>query len=331
MSLKTMAAEGLIKKTDKYRVPLKRLLVKESFNKRLPTTANAEHVEAIYQTLKVQLETPGMLDEHKQLKKGERLLVHDIETKVDIDDDSTWIVDGHCSVSALWLLVERDKLITEDFLVDIAYFKGTWAQARMKMLLCGSAKELDPLEFGLGLKESRDVDGYTVEQLVAETGRSIVSVRDLLKLADADPVIHDLIIAGKVSSSYAITVIKEYGDEAKDYLAMGVQEAAAKGKNTLTAGVIEGRALPKKIIGGLVTVAASLDRSLTPDVRLQLAELQNLAPAQLVGRTVAVDAAAMLEFLAIQGKIEEENEKRRTKAAAAESAAKQTEFAELAA
>jgi ParB family chromosome partitioning protein len=329
MSLKTLAAEGHIKKTDKYRVPLKRLRVKEGFNKRLPTPENAAHVEAIYQTLHTQLNTPGMLDDAQQLKKGERLLVHDIEIKVDQDDgDSMWIVDGHCSVDALWLLVNRDKLITEDFLVDIAYFKGTWAQARMKMLVCGSAKELDPLEFGLGLKESRDLDGYTLDQLVAESGRSIVSVRELLKLADADPAIHQLIIDGKVKSSYALAIIKQRGDGALAFLQEGLKEAAARGKDKLTAGVVNGRALPKKIIGGLVTAAETLSKSLPVTVRRELAELEKLPVEQLSGRTVQVDAKTMLDFLAAQDRIDAENRKRDEKAAAEQQVAHQAELLE---
>jgi ParB family chromosome partitioning protein len=327
MSLKSMAADGLIKKTDKYRVPLKFLLVREGWNKRLPTKENAEHVEAIYQTLKTQLQTPGMLDEQQQLKKGERLLVHEIETKVE-SDDSLWIIDGHCSVSALWLLVNRDKLITEDFLVDIAYFKGTWAQARLKMLLCGSAKELDPLEFALGLKESRDEDGATLDQLVADTGRSIVSVRELLKLADADPAIHQMIVEGKFKSSYAIKIIKDYGDGAREFLEMAVGEAVAQGKTKVTAGVIEGRALPNKVVGGLVSVAETLSKSLSSDVRRQLAELENLAPEQLKGKTVAVDAKVMLDFIAAQARIDAEREKQRKKAAAAQQTAGQAELIE---
>ncbi|MCA8198456.1 hypothetical protein [Burkholderia vietnamiensis] len=327
MSLKTMAAEGLIKKTDKYRAPLKRLLIKPDFNKRLPTQENAEHVQAIYRTLKNQLETPGMLDETRQLKKGERLLVHDIETKVDIDDDSMWVVDGHCSVGALWQLV-KDGLITEDFLVDIAYFKGTWAEARMKMLLSGSAKELDPLEFALGLKASRDEDGKTIDQLVAETGRSIVSVRELLKLADADPAIHQLIIEGKFNASYAIKIIKQHGDEALSTLKAGLDEAAAQGKEKLTAGVVTGRALPKKVVGSLVAAADTLSKGLAPTVRRQLAELEKLPAEQLEGRTVEVDAKLMLEFLAAQAKIDAEHEKRREKAAAAEQSAGQAELVE---
>jgi ParB family chromosome partitioning protein len=327
MSLKLMAADGLIKKTDKYRAPLKLLTVKQGFNKRLPTKDNAEHVDAIYQTLKTQLETPGMLDEQGQLKKGKRLLVHDIETKVE-QDDSLWVVDGHCSVSALWLLVTRDKLITGDFLVDIAYFQGSWAEARMKMLLCGSAKELDPLEFALGLKESRDRDGYTIDQLVAETGRSIVSVRDLLKLADANPAIHDMIVNGKFKSSYAITILKEHGDAACEVLEARVQEAAFQGKPKLTAGLVNGRALPKKIIGGLVDVADTLSKSLSTNVRRELAELEALPPEQLSGRTVAIDAKVMLDFLAAQRKIESERTKQEEKAAAARLAATQGDLVE---
>lgn len=279
---------------------------------------------AIYRTLKDQLEAPGMLDENRQLKKGKRLLVHDVETKVD-QDDAMWVVDGHCSVDALWMLV-KDNLITKDFLVDIAYFNGTWAEARMKMLLCGSAKELDPLEFALGLKESRDVDGRTPDQLAAETGRSIVSVRELLKLADADSAIHQLIIDGKFKAHYALAIIKQHGADALSVLENAVSAAEAQGRTKVTAVVTEGRALPKKVVGGLITVADSLTKSLTGDVRRQLAEIEKLPPEQLAGRTVAIDAKVMIDFIAAQAQIEAEREKQRKKTAAAQQAAGQAEL-----
>lgn len=327
MSLKSMAAEGRVKKTDKYRAPLNLLKVKESFNKRLPSQENAAHIQAIYLTLKAHLQQPGMLDENRQLKKGERLPIHDIEVNDELDE-FTWIVDGHCSTTALWRLVTEDKLIPEDFFVDVVRFKGTEAECRLKMLRCGLAKELDPLELALAFKALRDEDGLSLQDLVEKTGRSIVGVRELLKLADADPAIHQLIIDGKFKSHYALSIIKQHGDEALGVLESAISAAEAQGRSKVTAVVTEGRALPKKVVSGLLTVADTLTKSLTSDVRRQLAELETLPPEQLAGRTVTVDAKVMLEFLAAQHRIEDERKKQSEKVAAVQQAASQTDLVE---
>jgi len=325
MSLKTLAADGVIKKTDKYRVPLAAIEVVAGFNMRLlAKKSNATHIESIYHTLRAQLTAPGALDGNRQLAKGKRLLVHDVEVQVE-DGDRLTLLDGHCSREALMRLV-REGVIGTDFLVDIAYFKGTPAEAKKKMLLCGASKELEPLEIGLGFKSLRDEDGYTPEQIVAELGRSIVSVRDLLKLADADPAIHRLIEDEKVAAHTAITYIKEYGAEALEFLTMGVGEAAGRGKKTFTTGIAEGRALPKKVWQGLVSVTDNLTSSLNHETRRQIAELENLPEEQLKGKTVAIDAKVMIELLAAHNRIAEEREKQKTKSANAEQAAKQADL-----
>jgi hypothetical protein len=81
----------------------------------------------------------------------------------------------------------------------------------------------------------------------------------------------------------------------------------------------------------MLTVADTLNRSLTHDVRRQLAELEKLPPEQLAGRTVAVDAKVMLDFIAAQAAIDTEKEKQRVKTAAAQQAATQTDLIEKAA
>lgn len=306
MSMKALAANGDIKKVDRFRVPLGMLNVRADNIRYKDSVENRQHIANIKASLARQFEDdlevssePGHRQGSLQLKKQRSLCVHDIEVDVDADDVIS-VVDGNCSVTALKQL-EREGVIDERFLVDVAVKKfESVEEIQIRMLTAGQAKNPSPLEYGLAFRNFRDgVYGraWSVEEIAERFKRSVVSVRTLLNLADADPRIHKMIFDDVIKSHFAMDTIAKYGDGAYDVLASSVQSAAASGKAKVTAAAIEGRALPKKVVFGVISTVQTFSSSLDTSTRRQLAEIEKLSDDQLKGRKVEIDAALVLQLL----------------------------------
>ncbi|CAE6821517.1 hypothetical protein R70006_06222 [Paraburkholderia domus] len=337
MSMKKMAASGNLKKVDKYRAPLGLINTRDD-NIRVESKENREHIQSIFQSLMKQFETDleasteeGPRYGSMQLKKGVRLCVHDLIVNVD-ENDIISTIDGNCSIRALRLC--RDAGVIDDrFLADVvpcSIEQGDTIIAAM--LRHGMAKQPSPLEWALGWKQLRDgVDGcdpWSIHRIADHFHRSMVNVRELLRLADADPRIHQLICDDDVSSSTAMEMIKLYGDEAYDMLTLGKQEATQTGKARVTSGVFNGRALPGKIVAGVIQSVETFASRLDNTVRRELAELENLAPEQLQGRTVAIDAQILIDLVKAGGQIRDEKAKQEDRAREAQQAATQASLVE---
>lgn len=316
MSMKKLAADGQIKKVDKYRVPVGMLHGHED-NIRLESKENREHVDAIFASLMVQFETdlepstePGVRNGSMQLRKGARLYIHDMEVLVD-ENDHISVVDGNSSLRALHKAIKAGR-IDERFLVDVVPTSAkTRQEVKVKMILCGQAKEPSPLEFGIAMKDLRDdpEEPWSIKQLADRFGRTTVSVRTLLQLADADPRIHQMIADGNVGSHFALDALKEHGPDTYDYLVKGLAAAADGGKAKLTAATVKGRALPSKVVKSAVASIETFHSSLDRETRLTLARLESLDATQLQGRKVELDAALVLALLKAGSDIDEERKR----------------------
>ncbi|WP_199031319.1 hypothetical protein [Ralstonia sp. ASV6] len=333
MSMKKMAADGQIKKVDKYRVPLGMLNGNER-NLRLDMRENRDHVDAIYASLCKQFETDleeSTEEGHRfgsmQMRKGSSLCTHDMKVVVDENDRIT-VIDGNMSLRAL-LKAKAAGKIDDRFLVDVVTESVKEARhLALTMLRCGQGKNPNPLEVGLKMKELRDgIDGsepMSVKEIAAELGRTAVSVRELLKLADADERIHDLIVKGKVGAHVALDAIKSHPDgDAFDYLQKNLAKAEESGKTRLTTSVMKGRSLPRKLVNTAITTIESFHAALDSSTRRQLAELEKLSPEQATGKKVEVDAALLLDLLKAGASIDDERKKLAAKAENDAAAAKQ--------
>ncbi|ODP35131.1 hypothetical protein [Pandoraea sp. ISTKB] len=312
--MKALAANGDIKKVDRFRVPLGMLKVRADNIRYKDSVENRQHVANIKASLARQfaddLEVstePGHRHGSLQLKKQRSLCVHDIEVDVDADDVIT-VVDGNCSVTALNQL-EREGVIDDRFLVDVLVKKfESVEEIQIRMLTAGQAKNPSPLEYGLAFRNFRDgVYGraWSVEEIAERFKRSVVSVRTLLNLADADPRIHKMIFDDLIKSHFAMDIVAKHGDDAYEVLSRGVQSADAAGKAKVTAASINGRALPKKIVFGALSSIETFSSSLDKSTRRQLAEIENLSDDQLKGRKVEIDAALVLKLLKAGSEIDE--------------------------
>lgn len=63
--------------------------------------------------------------------------------------------------------------------------------------------------------------------------------------------------------------------------------------------------IPRDKVAAIMAVAAAVAEGLTPKTRRALAALEKLSPAQRAGRTVEVDAQAVLALVQVHGEIVE--------------------------
>jgi hypothetical protein len=164
------------------------------------------------------------------------------------------------------------------------------------------------------------------QMIAASQHKTASHVEQMLLLATANHDVHKLVRDGKVAAYVAIEAVREYGEKAGEFLQGKLEEAQSRGKATVTGSAIRGWTPPRKLVttvmGSVEAVVSTLDNS----TRRQLAELEALHagdPAQLAGRKIEVDAAALLELVKAHGVVTEARTARESADAAAKAAAGQ--------
>ncbi|KVV07349.1 hypothetical protein WK77_16300 [Burkholderia ubonensis] len=334
--MKKLAANGAVKKVDKFRAPIGMIHVREDNIRRADAKENIEHVHSIYKALEVQFKTDlelcteeGPRKGSMQLKKGVALCVHDIVVAVD-ENDHISSIDGNSSTRALKMHAAEGVYIDDRFLVDVVTRNvESREQIIVMMIRSGMAKNPSPLEFGLAFKELRDgVDGgerWSIKDIAQEFDRTEVSVRTLLKLADADPRIHALIDAGTVSSSVALDAVLKHGDDAYSVLSADQKEVLeTQGRTRVTQAAVKGRALPGKLVTSAIETIEALTSRIDHKTRVELANLENLDPERIKGKKIELDADLVLALVKAGGQIKDQRDRQAELAREKQAAAAQT-------
>jgi ParB family chromosome partitioning protein len=302
-SLKQLAAQGELKKTDLYRARHKDLNLEPGFNLRRKGPEMDAHIESIFQTI--------MSGGH----------IPPIEVRVG-EDDKIFICDGECRYRAYAKAIKAGADIEW---IDVLPFKGNDADRVANMLTANQGLPFTPLEVALGYKRLVAFN-WDNKKIATHHGKTTSSVEQLLVLANANTDVHNLVASGAVAAHTAIDVVRKYGEKAGEYLAAQLQTAQAKGKTKVTNSTIEGRALPKKVLSSVVSSIQSFASRLDRGTLTRIAEFEALAPEQLVGRTVEIDAAALLDLMKAKSAVDEATAKQKTSARNAKQAAKQAEI-----
>lgn len=301
MSLKSLAASGLAKKNDSYRVPYASLVVEKGFNVRNLKSAEAKaHIQSIFETIKNGGDVPPL------------------EVRTD-SEDQVIIVDGHCRHAAYGLAIQAGLPIEY---IPVLAFKGNDEDRVAKMITSSQGMALTPLETAHAYKRLEKFN-WDDAQIAARVGKSAEQVKLLLILANANKDVQQYVESGWVSAYAAIDLLKKHGEKTGAFIAAQQAAAQLKGKTKITNAGMNGRALPKKVVSGLVTTVASFAERLDMNTRKELASLETATEEQLQGRTVQVSAAALLELMRAQSAITEVKEKQDAKSRAKEEKAKQ--------
>lgn len=242
------------KRGDAIRVNINAIKVIDGFNVRIDDDELREHVASIAGALTANLPIPP------------------IEVWVNPETGDIELVDGHCRFHAYQQYAE----MTDDFdgYISAVKFDGTPGQRRMRIASSNKQLKLKPVELGRLYIDARDIDGLSRQEIAAEAGMSLAHVDQMILLASAKPEVLAAVDAGKISSTEAVKLTRDHGDDAPAELERRQEAAKELGKGKVTAKV----ATPKKAaqsrpkIDMIVSAAVVLVNRLAVDV---LAELDN--------------------------------------------------------
>lgn len=242
------------KRGDSIRVNINAIKVIDGFNVRIDDDDLREHVASIAGALTANLPIPP------------------IEVWVNPETGDIELVDGHCRFHAYQQYAE----MTADFdgYISAVKFDGTPGQRRMRIASSNKQLKLKPVELGRLYIDARDIDGLSRQEIAAEAGMSLAHVDQMILLASAKPEVLAAVDSGVISSTEAVKLTRDHGDDAPAELERRQEAAAELGKGKVTAKV----AAPKKAapsrpkIDMIVSAAVVLINRLAADV---LAEIDN--------------------------------------------------------
>lgn len=302
-SLKAMAEGKMpgIQKATYFKIDPMLLEVEEGFNGRMPDSPRVlEHIASMKQAFLAGASFPPI--------------------EVRVEDGRAFVVEGHCRRQMYRELVSEGH---EIHAVEVKEFKGSNADRVAHIAGSSQGLSLTPLEQALVYRRLERF-GWAADQIASRVARSITHVKNLLLLADADVEIQQMVRDDLVAADIAVDVIKKHGSKALAVLKEGLSQAQAAGKRKVTAKAIEGAArVPPKVASAVISSVDTVVASLAKATRRQLAELEGLSPAQVKGRTISVDALAMLELLKAHQEAEAARAKQAERASEAQARAAQ--------
>lgn len=301
-SLKAMAEGKMpgIQKATYFKIDPMLLEVEEGFNGRMPDSPRVlEHIASMKQAFLAGASFPPI--------------------EVRVEDGRAFVVEGHCRRQMYRELVAEGH---EIHAVEVKEFKGSNADRVAHIAGSSQGLALTPLEQALVYRRLERF-GWEPDQIAGRVARSITHVKNLLLLAEADVEIQQMVRDDLVAADIAVDVIKKHGSKALAVLKEGLSQAQAAGKRKVTAKAIEGARVPPKVASAVLSSVDTVVASLAKTTRRQLAELEGLSPAQVKGRTISVDALAMLELLKAHQEAEAVRAKQAERASEAQARAAQ--------
>lgn len=218
-SFKSLTDKGVFKRNKLFSIQLENLHVQEGFNLRENDEGLKDHIAAIADFIMQGGQLPP-------------LLVRIAE------DGRVMIVDGHCRFGGYTLAKERGYAVEW---LDVLPFRGDDNDAVAMIMHSASGKPLTPLETAEGYKRLHDA-GMTPIEIGQRFGKTRQSVDGLLLVANAHPMIKNMIRDGVVTAAIATTAIRQHGEDAGAWLALERLYAFDIGKNKITQGTIESHA-----------------------------------------------------------------------------------------
>lgn len=229
-----------------------------------------------------------------------------------------FVVDGHRRRRALLLARERGAPIEW---VNVVAFTGNDADRVARIITSAEGRALAPLEMALGYKRLAGL-GLSADEIAAKVGKTRQHVDQSLILANANTDVQRMVAAGGVSAAVAVKVAREHGEGAGQVLQQELDKAKAAGKGKVTEGTMKGKALPAKVVQGLIDEVDAFIGRLTAQQRTYLAEVEDaMKRGHVEDRHVSMPASALVALLNEFGTFSEARDKiadkTRTKAAKA--------------
>lgn len=205
-------------RTDVYKIDPKKLKIKEGWNSRdFNDPANIEHVK----TLAASIREVGVKE----------------PLKVNMEDNVPYVTNGECRYRAVMMLIEQGVEIKSVPVIGEDRFSNE-ADRLFTQFLSNSGKPFGPIENARLFKRLIDM-GWAQKDIAGKSGMSAGRVSQLLELNTLPISIQQLIVEGKVSSAFTLTVWKKHSgnlEAAFAELSAALEAANAEGRT---------RAMPK--------------------------------------------------------------------------------------
>ncbi|QHJ83063.1 MAG: hypothetical protein [Caudoviricetes sp.] len=233
------------KRGDSIRVNIKKLKIVDGFNERDEDDELREHIASIVVAMVAGLPIPP------------------IEVWVNPENGDIEVIDGHQRYAGA---MEYSRINPEfDNYVDAVKFNGTPFQRKMRIASSNKQLKLKPVELGRIYLHARDVLGATRQEIAKEAGMSLAHVDQMILLASkGTEEVHQAVAAGKLSSTEAVKLVREFGDEAPKELERRIEVAAEQGKAKVTAKVVAPKPSRPRI-DQVVSAAVVLTKHLTQE------------------------------------------------------------------
>lgn len=218
-SAKAAAKSADAKSGTVYKVPVDQLHVLPEFNTRVVGTKDyTDHVNFLVGSIR-----ENGYDESKPLSVFVR--------KID-DEDRFYVVDGHSRLAAVKKLnANGGEIATVPVVVKPA---GTsLMDLTVGLITSNEGKPLGTYERAIVAKRLTGY-GMSTEDIATRIGKTPRHVRDLLKLAGAPEKIRKLIVNGNLTTTDALRLMTEHGEDAGDVAEAAVAEAASEGRTQAT-------------------------------------------------------------------------------------------------
>lgn len=206
------------KSRDLYMVPVAELTIMSEFNTR---TKNAEY-DAKVREIADSIKANGFYS-HKPFAV--------IVVKVD-GKDTIAVYDGHTRYDGLQLAISEGAAV-ERAPVVAAPAGTTLEDITVGLVTNNSGRQLDPMGIATVVKRLIGY-GLEVSEIAKRIGFTPAYVGGLLSLVGAPKPIRDMVTAGTVSASLAVSTLRDEGEKAVAVLEKGLETAKAAGKTKVT-------------------------------------------------------------------------------------------------
>ncbi len=227
-SFKQLVKEGTAKRADSMRFRIEDIHEEPGFNLR----EEGEGLEASIDALAAHILAGGM--------------VPPLEVRPR-DGGGVFIVDGHRRRRAYLKVADRVRDGSGELWIPVVAFVGNDEDRVARVITSAEGRALSLLEVGKGYKRLLAFN-WTPQRIAEKVGKTRQHVDQVLILANANSDVQQMVAAGSVSATLAINAVRKHGDKAGGVLGGAVDKAKAGGKTKATAGAIQGKPLPRKIV-----------------------------------------------------------------------------------
>jgi ParB-like chromosome segregation protein Spo0J len=159
-----------------------------------------------------------------------------------VEDGHIFIVDGHHRHAATLQNIAQGFEIKS---LEVRHFRGNDADRVAHMLNSASGLALTPLQLGIQYRKLIGY-GWTEPQIANRRGKSAQHVKDMIQLAEANSDVHQAVIAGLISGTAALKMVKQHGTAAGAVIQESVAQAKAEGKEKVTPKALARTSAPRK-------------------------------------------------------------------------------------